>query len=419
VTDKPSLICCRTTIGKGSKNQGSEKTHGAPLGKDDIRGVKLGLGLDPDATFVVPAEASAAFRQHDGHAKRLAWEARLAAHPRRDEFVTALQRDGAALAAKVQWPAFKAGDKIATRKASQSCLQAIIAQAPWVVGGSADLAGSNGTETKKPLFRKESFESAQTFAFGVREHGMAAICNGMALHGGVLPYCATFLVFHDYMRPSVRLACLMGAPVIYVYTHDSVFLGEDGPTHQPIEHLAALRTIPGMRTFRPSDATETAIGWQLALSRKDGPTALVLTRQNLPVFDRTALAPAEGALKGGYILVDADEPEVVLIATGSEVALALDAAKALAPMQVRVVSMPCVELFLQQDAVYRTFLLPPGVSRVSIEAGTTFGWERIVGDHGLCIGIDRFGASAPDKVLAEKFGFTAQAVAERVRAHFE
>ncbi len=417
VADKPSLICCRTTIGKGSKNQGSEKTHGAPLGKEDVANVKRGLGFDPDASFAVSAEACAVFRNHDGQARRLAWEQRFAAHPRKAEFATTLAADGAALAAKVSWPAFKAGDKIATRKASQTCLQAVIEQAPWVIGGSADLAGSNGTETKKPLFSPTSFKGAQTFAFGVREHGMAAVCNGMTLHGGALPYCATFLVFHDYMRPSVRLSCLMGIPVIYIYTHDSIFLGEDGPTHQPVEHLAALRTIPGMRTFRPADATETAIGWQVALARKDGPTALVLTRQNLPVIDRTALAPAEGALRGGYVLQEAIGPvRVVLVATGSEVPLALDAAKLLGD-GVRVVSMPCVDLFVQQNAAYRASVLPKGVRRVSIEAGITLGWERIVGDDGLSIGIDRFGASAPDKVLAEKFGFTPAAVAERVRAH--
>lgn len=415
VSDKPSLILCRTVIGKGSKNQGSEKTHGAPLGKEDVRNVKTGLGVDPDGLFVVLDDAAAAFRAHDGPAQHGAWKTRLAAHPRAAEFAEWLAGDGQKLAAAVEWPKFEAGTSIATRKASQNCLTAIVAKAPWVIGGSADLAGSNGTETKKPIFTKETFAGAQTIAFGVREHAMAAICNGLALHKGVIPYCATFLVFHDYMRPSVRLSCLMEQRVVYIYTHDSVFLGEDGPTHQPIETLLALRALPGMRVLRPGDASETAEAWKFALGHQ-GPTALVLTRQNLPVLDRAKLGAAEGLHKGAYVLADVANPDVVLIATGSEVSLALATAAKLATSGVsaRVVSMPSVELFLAQDKAYRASVLPKGVRRVSIEAGTTLGWERIVGDDGLSIGIDRFGASAPDKVLAEKFGFTADQVAARI-----
>ena len=407
---RPSLVICRTKIGHSSRLEGSEKTHGAPLGKEEVRWVKQSLGLDPDASFVVPEEAKAAFRAHAGSTERAAWEKRLQSHPRSDEFRAWQARDTRALAEKIAWPKFAAGDKIATRKASQSALKAIVASVPWVIGGSADLAGSNGTETGKPLFRGESFAGAQTFAFGVREHGMAAICNGLALHGGVLPYCATFLVFHDYMRPSVRLSCLMKQPVVYVYTHDSIFLGEDGPTHQPIETLLALRALPGMRVIRPADASETAEAWKLALQYTDGPTALILTRQNLPVVTNDV---AEQSKFGAYTLTDVDAPKVVLVATGSEVSLALAASMLLAEKGIpaRVVSMPCRELFYAQSAEYRNSVLPKGIPRVSVEAGTTLGWEKVIGDTGASIGIDHFGASAPDKVLAEKFGFTASNVA--------
>jgi transketolase len=417
-TSRPSIIMCRTVIGEGSRLQGSEKTHGAALGAEEVRWTKQNLGLDPDVNFAIPPEVVRAFRSHEGEDHRRAWGKRLGEQPRRAEFESWLARDTRALVEKVQWPAFKAGDKLATRKASQACLKAIIAEAPWLIGGSADLAGSNGTETGKPLFTAAKFTGAQTLAFGVREHGMGAIANGMTLHGGVLPYVATFLIFHDYQRPSVRLACLMEQQVVYVYTHDSIFLGEDGPTHQPIETLLALRAIPHMHVVRPGDAAETAEAWKLALLRRHGPTAIILTRQNLPVFDRVTLAPAAGTARGAYVLQDVKDPQLVLIGTGSEVSLALDAAKLLAEQGVRarVVSMPCREIFRDQDAGYRAEVLPKGIPRVSIEAATVIGWEAIVGEGGLSIGIDRFGASAPDKVLAEKLGFTPKTVATRAAA---
>jgi transketolase len=329
-----------------------------------------------------------------------------------------LARDTRALVRDTPWPAFKAGDKISTRKASQACLKAIAQTAPWFIGGSADLAGSNATETGKPLFTATTFAGAQTLACGVREHAMGAISNGMALHGGVLPYCATFLVFHDYMRPAVRLSCVMEQPVIYIYTHDSVFLGEDGPTHQPVETLLALRAIPRMRVVRPADAAETAEAWKLALNRQDGPTAIVLTRQNLLVLDRAEIGAVEGAQRGAYVVLDVPgAPDAVVIATGSEVAPAIAAARMLREqgLLVRVVSAPCRELFKAQDAAYREAVLPPGVPRASVEAGVTLGWEGYVGDSGLSLGIDRFGASAPDTVLAEEFGLSPARIAASLK----
>ena len=282
---RPSLICCRTVIGQGSAKEGTSATHGAPLGDEDIASVKTKMGMDPGRQFVVAQEALDWLRSGDGRTERDAWEARLAAHPQGEAFRAWLAGDGSAIADAVDWPEFEPGSSLATRKASAACLKAIVSAAPWVVGGSADLAGSNGTKIGAASFLPDRFEGAGSIHFGVREHAMGAMCNGIALHGGLLPYCATFLVFHDYMRPSVRLSCLMGQRVVYVYTHDSIFLGEDGPTHQPVETLFAMRTIPNMRVFRPADAYETREAWKAALTRNDGPTALVLTRQGLPVFD--------------------------------------------------------------------------------------------------------------------------------------
>ena len=413
---RPSLIACRTVIGQGSTIEGTSKTHGAPLGAAEVRRVKERIGLDPDAQFAVPDAVVAAFRAHDGPKRRAAWEARLAAHPNRDAFRAWLAGDGRALADAVAWPTFAAGKAQATRKTSQACLQAITAAAPWVVGGSADLAGSNGTEVGKPAFTPERFAGAGTLHFGIREHGMGALCNGMALHGGLRPYAATFLVFHDYMRPAVRLSALMKLPVAWIYSHDSIFLGEDGPTHQPIETLLTLRAIPGLTVYRPCDGAETVVAWQEAL-RADGPTALVLTRQNLPEWDHAALGSAEGARQGAYVLSCPGDPQVVLIGTGSEVETCMRAAQLLAAdgLRARVVSAPCRERFAALPRDARERVLPPGIPRVSVEAGTTLGWERYVGDHGTAIGIDTFGASAPAAVLAEKFGLTAPQVARAAR----
>ncbi len=417
-TGKPTLICCRTIIGNGSEKQGTSKTHGAPLGAADVAATKARLGLDPAATFAVSDIARQTLRSGVGAAARKDWEARLAAHPRRDELLKWLAGDAEAILAATQFPTFATGSGVATRKASAAILKALVAAAPNVIGGSADLAESNGTEIGRKAISRDAFAGGGDIHFGVREHAMGAICNGIALHGGLIPYCATFLVFHDFMRPSVRLSCLMGLRVVYIYTHDSIFLGEDGPTHQPIETLLAMRALPNMRVFRPADATETVESWKAALRRVDGPTAIVLTRQNLPTIDREALAPADSVQKGGYILVDsAGVPDVVLVATGSEVPLAMDARLALAAQAIkaRVVSMPSVELFKAQEPAYLRQVLPPGIPRVSIEAGTTLGWEGIVGLEGASIGIDRFGASAPAKILAEKFGFTVDNVVATVK----
>ncbi|PSQ89302.1 MAG: transketolase, partial [Bacteroidetes bacterium QS_8_64_10] len=309
---------------------------------------------------------------------------------------------------------------MATRKASGAVLDALGPEMPHLIGGSADLTPSNKTDIEgREDFQKDTPEGAY-LRFGVREHAMAAASNGIAVHEGLRPYCATFLIFSDYMRPALRLSALMGQPVVFVFTHDSIGLGEDGPTHQPVEHLMALRAIPNLTLIRPADANETVEAWRAALRRTDGPTALALTRQGLPTFDRTELASAEGARRGGYVLRDAPsgEPEIILIGTGSEVQHALSAARTLADdgTQARVVSMPSWELFEAQDEAYREEVLPPEVTRrVSVEAGATTGWERYVGLEGRVIGIDRFGASAPGETVMQKLGFTAENVVENAR----
>ena len=422
-TERPSLICCRTRIAHGAATmEGSNDTHGAPLGDAEIRATKAGLGMDPDATFVVPDAVLAFFREKDAarSAERAAWQARLAAHPegaRLQAFLAAPDLGA------VEWPTFAADSKVATRKASGAALQAAARALGNLLGGSADLAGSNNSDIKGGGDIGPDDFGKRNLHFGVREHGMAAICNGMALHGGVLPYCATFLVFHDYMRPSVRLAALMGLPVVYIYTHDSIFLGEDGPTHQPIEHLMAMRGIPNLTVIRPADAAETVEAWKAALARRDGPTALCLTRQNLPVLDRSTLGAVDGTQRGAYVLSEASggEPAVVLLASGSEVSLALEAQGILEKTgtPARVVSMPSWELFDAQPRDYRRSVLPPGVPRVSVEAGITLGWERYVGTEGRCVGIDRFGASAPGEVVADQLGLNIAAIQEAVAAVLE
>ncbi len=316
---------------------------------------------------------------------------------------------------KDKLPVFTAGDSVATRSASGKVLNALATVLPTLIGGSADLAPSNNTYLAGLGDFQAATPAGRNLRFGVREHAMGGILNGMAVHGGLFPYGGTFFVFSDYMRPAVRLAALSHIPVVYVFTHDSIGLGEDGPTHQPIEHLASLRAMPGLVVIRPSDAAETVVAWQAALERRDGPTALVLTRQNLPVLDRTTLAPAESLLKGGYVLQDAPSgaPDVILIGTGSEVEIALEAAAALSARGVaaRVVALPSWEFFEAQEPAYREAVLPRAVkARVAVEAASPFGWERYVGDGGTIIGIDHFGASAPASVLYREFGITADNV---------
>lgn len=418
---RPSLIACRTVIGKGSVKEGSEKTHGAPLGWDDIRQVKAKIGLDPEQTFQTLPGATEALRGTGGAAAHAAWKARLARHPQREAFLAALAADGAATVGAAAWPDFAGVSSVATRKASEAALKAIVKANPHVLGGSADLAGSNGTAIGRAIFGPQGFAGAGTFAFGVREHAMAAACNGMALHGGVIPYGATFLMFHDYMRPAVRLAALMNQRVVHIYTHDSIFLGEDGPTHQPIESLTAIRVLPNVAVVRPADALETVEAWKIALTRQTGPTCLILSRQNLPVLHDAAEAVRSGVARGAYVLRDAADARIVLLATGSEVSLALAAQAALAAEGIgaRVVSAPWFEQFETLPADARAAVLPPSLPVVAIEAGSTLPWRHVVGTQGAVIGIDGFGASAPDHVLAEKYGFTVSnvvATAKRVLA---
>jgi transketolase len=419
VTDKPSIIACRTTIGYGSPNKANTgEVHGTPLGAEEVRLTKQVYGWDPDKEFYIPDEVLAHFRTaiERGAQWEAQWKAQLAAYTKAypaeaEQFRTALSGelpDG--------WedalPTFPANARgMATRAASGQVLNAIAPAIPNLIGGSADLAPSNNTFLKGyATFANESY-AGRNFHFGVREHGMMGVISGMALHGGVIPYGGTFLIFSDYCRPALRLAALSHIPAIYVFTHDSVGLGEDGPTHQPIEHLAALRAMPNMTVIRPADANETAQAWKVALEKRDGPVALVLTRQNLPVFDRSDMGDAANLRRGAYILLDTNRvyPDVLLIASGSEVQFAVEAHARLAEQGIgaHVISMPSWELFEQQSDEYKEYVLPASVkARVAIEAGSPMGWERWVGPSGRVIGLERYGASAPYKTIYEHLGFT-------------
>ncbi|API58199.1 transketolase [Tardibacter chloracetimidivorans] len=418
---RPSLIACRTVIGYGAPNkQGSHSVHGSPLGGDEIAAARAHLGWDWPA-FEVPSDIREAWQAAGRRSADAAadWDRRLAASPQRAEFERRMKGElPADTGVKAHIDALLANpQKVATRKASEMALEAINNAVPETLGGSADLTGSNNTKTKAqgPLTAEDY--SGRYIYYGIREFGMAAAMNGMALHGGVIPYGGTFLVFSDYCRPAIRLSALQNARAIYVMTHDSIGLGEDGPTHQPIEHLASLRAIPNLLIMRPADAVETAECWDVALKSANTPSLLALSRQNLPQL-RTEAAENRSA-RGAYRLKAAEAPrKVVLIASGSEVPLALETAAKLEAEGVGadVVSMPCWELFDAQDASYRRDLLPGDVLKVSIEAGATFGWERYTGLDGLRFGIDRYGASAPAEKLYEYFGLTADAIAPKVRA---
>lgn len=426
VTDKPSIIACRTTIGFGSPNKANTaKAHGEALGPDEVKLTKQAYGWDPDKEFYIPDEALAYFRQSlDQGAKWEAeWKERLEAYAQ--AYPAEAEQFRRALSGELPdgWeealPVFPADAKgMATRAASGHVLNAIAPIIPTLIGGSADLAPSNNTFLKGyPVFADQSY-AGRNFHFGVREHGMASALNGMAVHGGVFPYGGTFLIFSDYCRPAIRLAALSSFPTVFVFTHDSVGLGEDGPTHQPVEHLAALRAIPSLTVIRPADANETAQAWKVALEKRDGPVLLALTRQTLPVYDRSKMGDAAGLLKGAYVLLDAGRvyPDVILIATGSEVQLAVEAHTKLAEQGIaaRVVSMPSWELFAQQSEEYRDAVLPPTVkARVAIEAAVPMGWERWVGAQGVVIGLDHFGASSPYKTIFQQFGFTTDNVVLR------
>lgn len=419
-TTRPSLIKVRTVIAFGSPNKaGSADAHGAPLGADEVKLTKEALGWPGDLFFAVPERVRSqyALAAAGGAAARARWRRGLAAYEEAYPDLARQWHEAQDGRLPEGWsdglPAFTPGDKLATRAASGKVLNALAGVLPTLVGGSADLAPSNNTYLSGLGDFQAGEPGGRNLRFGVREHAMGGILNGLAYHGGIFPFGGTFFVFTDYMRPAIRLAALSGLPVVYVLTHDSVALGEDGPTHQPIEHLASLRAMPGLTVIRPSDANETVVAWRAALERRDGPTALVLTRQNLSVLDRSVLASAEGLLRGGYVLKDPPgrDPDVILIGTGSEVEIALKAEEALLGHGVaaRVVALPSWELFEAQDAAYKEAVLPGHIrTRVAIEAGSSFGWERYVGDEGAVVGIDRFGASAPAAVLYEKFGLTAE-----------
>ena len=420
-TGKPSLIVMRTHIAYGSPNrQDTAAAHGAPLGEDEIRLTKENLGWPAEEKFHVPDQVLKAFRKSvdTGKKAEAAWQKKVMTYAKKQPELA--KEWEAAITGKPsqRWdagiPSFIGAKPIATRAASGQVLNALADRLPTLIGGSADLAPSNNTLLKASVdFQKGSY-AGRNIRFGVREHAMGAILSGMALHKGVRPYGGTFLVFADYCRPAIRLAALMKLPVIYVFTHDSVAVGEDGPTHQPVEHFAALRAIPGLIVIRPADATETAAAWRLAIKTANAPVALILSRQNLPVLDRSRYPSATMLAKGGYVLSDsASTPDVILIGTGSEVYLCLEAQTLLAKKNVaaRVVSMPSWELYERTTKKYKDTVLPPQVlARVAVEAGISMGWERYVGSTGAVIGINRFGASAPGDVVLKKYGINASAI---------
>jgi len=420
-TERPSLIACRTHIGYGSPRQDTAKVHGEPLGEEDLRRTKEALGWPLEPRFYVPPAVRARFEQmkKDGADRQAKWDALLSryreAYPDLGAQWDTAMNEGLPAGWESALPTFVDKKPLATRAASGQVLDAIAPRLPMLLGGSADLTGSNKTRPKGAEALRRGDLSGSYIHFGVREHGMGAILNGLVLHAGVRPYGGTFLVFSDYMRPPIRLAAMMGQPVIYVFTHDSIGLGEDGPTHQPVEHLTALRAIPNLVVIRPADGNETAQAWRVALERRDGPTALILTRQALP-----QITPAGNDLaRGAYVLAKAagGAPDVVLVASGSEVSLAMAAREQLTRegMAARVVSMPSWELFDAQPADYRATVLPAGLPRVVIEAGITLAWARYAGNGGSVIGLDRFGASAPYKVLFDQFGFTVENIVRQVR----
>ena len=439
VTDRPSFINLRTIIGWPAPTaQNTGAAHGAALGEDEVAATKKVLGFDPEQSFEVSDEVINHTRdlQERGAAAEAEWQERFdawaAANPQNAALFERLSTRTLPEGWAEALPTFDADEKgVATRKASGAVLDAIVGELPELWGGSADLAGSNNTTPKgEPSFLPEDRQSKQfqgsiygrVLHFGIREHAMGSIMNGIALHGGTRPYGGTFLVFSDYMRPAVRLAALMHLPVTYVWTHDSIGLGEDGPTHQPVEHLAALRAIPGLDVVRPADANETAAAWRTVLEHTDRPAGLALTRQNVPTFPRgtDGFADVSGVAKGGYVLKDADggEPQVILIGTGSEVQYAVAAQAELAAegIRARVVSMPCREWFDAQDDAYRDSVLPPAVrARVSVEAGVAQGWRDLVGDAGRIVSLDHYGASADQATLFREFGFSGEAVVAAAR----
>ena len=428
---RPSLIIVQSKIGYGlPTKEGTAKAHGEPPGEEELEGAKERLGWPQEPRFLVPEDVRAHFQEAAARARQAhtAWQELMRRY--RDEFPElAAEFERRMRGAPPQGlaqalPSFESDEKgMATRASSGKVIQALAPLLPEWLGGSADLTGSNKTDIQGEAAFSAIHRSGQYVHYGVREHAMGAIMNGVALHGGLIPYGGTFLVFSDYMRPAIRLAALMEQRVIYVFTHDSIGLGEDGPTHQPIEQLAALRSIPGLNVIRPADANEVGIAWLVALER-EGPTALVLTRQAVPTLDRNRFGLAEGLRKGAYVLADLGEgsPDVILMASGSEVSLILEAGEALHTegIRVRLVSFPSWQLFSAQPRAYRESVLPPGIrARVAVEAGVPMGWERWVGDAGVVVGIQRFGASAPYQEIYRQFGLTAEHIIEEARHSLE
>jgi len=424
---KPTLIALRTNIAYGSPNkQDTHGAHGAPLGVDEVRLTKENLGWPKNKKFYVPANVRQEFGKcaSKGRKVEATWIKKLKTYAKKYPELAQNWQTAISGTLSKGWdrgiPTFRDGKAIATRAASGQVLNALADNLPTLMGGSADLAPSNNTIIKSSFdFQKNSY-AGRNIRFGVREHAMGAILSGMALHKGVRPYGGTFLVFADYCRPAIRLAALMKQPVTYVFTHDSVAVGEDGPTHQPVEQVAVLRAIPGLTVIRPADATETAAAWRVALKTTNGPVALILSRQSLPVLDRNYYPSATALAKGGYILADSKgNPDVILIGSGSEVSICLEAQKALADqgVSVRVVSMPSWELFEKTSQRYQDAVLPPKVTaRVAVEAGISMGWERYIGSRGAMVGIDRFGASAPGGTVMEKYGIKATAIVAKAKA---
>ena len=421
--DRPAIIRLESIIGKGAPTKsGTAKVHGEPLGPEEAAAAKKAIGVPDGCQFYVFPEAAEYFTakqqawrsRYDEWNKSLkGWKAENSELAREwDRYFTpgALGLDG------VTFPTFKQGESLATRAASGQVLNAIARAVPNLIGGSADLAPSNSTNLKEMGDFNRANPAGRNFHFGIREHGMGGICNGIAYHGGLRPFCATFLVFSDYMRPSIRLAAISKLPVIYVFTHDSVFVGEDGPTHEPVEHIAALRAIPNLQVLRPGDAEETEMAWRMAYDRKTGPTVLALTRQGLPVYPKSDPAWRTSIQRGAYIARDCTGiPEIVIIATGSEVSVAIAAAAELSDRKVRVVSMLSRELFMAQSSDFKTSLVPASAKKVVFEAGVSFGWKSPFDDSVLAVSIDRYGESGPYQKIAEHLGITSAALVKKIR----
>ena len=427
---KPSLIRMKSVIAwPAPKARGTAASHGSALGEDEIKATKVALGLNPDEHFAMPTEVLAHARlvKERGAQTRAQWNTKFdqwkAANPDKATLLARLQSRSLPDSWDSKLPVFAPGKDVATRAASGEVINAIAAVLPEFWGGSADLAGSNNTSIKGGgsfLPASSSIEGADPYGriihFGIREHAMASILNGITLHGLTRSFGGTFAVFSDYMRPAVRLAALMQIPATFVWTHDSIGVGEDGPTHQPIEHFAALRAIPGLDVIRPGDANEVTEAWKKVITR-DRACGILLSRQNLPVFDRTVCEPASGTAHGAYVLKDLPHPKAILIATGSEVSLAIDAQTALAAegINVRVVSAPCLEWFAEQDQSYKDSVLSPGVVKISIEVGIAQGWRELIGDSGVAISLEHYGASADAKRLFKEFGFSVENVVAQVK----